>query len=57
MAEKAIPAGAGSDQKEIDQRDHRGSDAGGDQDIVRLDIAMWIERWLVHPRGQSRIQR
>jgi hypothetical protein len=56
MAEIAL-SGGDSDQKEIDQRNHGGPDAGGDQGIVRLDVAMRIERWLVHWRWQSQTSR
>jgi hypothetical protein len=38
--------GAGSNQKQIDQRDQGGPDAGSDQDVIGANVAMRIERWL-----------
>ena len=54
-------SGAGSNQKQIDQRNQGGPDAGSDQDVIGADIAMRIERWLArfldHFGGLGQAQR
>jgi hypothetical protein len=45
---------AESNQNEIDQRDQGGADAGSDQGVVGLDVALRIERWLVSLPGHFR---
>ena len=56
---RASLCGAGSDQKQIDQRDQGGGDTGRDQRIVSADVAVGIElaRFLDHPVGLGQAYR
>jgi hypothetical protein len=55
----ALLCGAGSDQKQIDQRDQGGGDTGRDQRIVSPDVAVGIElaRFLDHSGGLGQAGR